>query len=61
MFKKILLSVLTLGIYPIVSKGRKGKFSKTTKKYREDGSLRKDVVVNYEFDDEQSPTTPKIN
>lgn len=60
MFKKILLSIITLGIYPIVSKARSGKFSKTTKKYRDDGSLRKEVDLSYEFNDDESPTPPVI-
>lgn len=61
MFKKILLSLVTLGIYPIVAKSRKGKVTKVTKKYRDDGTIRKDVTLNYEFDDGSSPEPPSIN
>lgn len=61
MFKKIILSVLTLGIYPLVSKARKGKFTKSTKKYRDDGTLRKDVRFEYEYDDDESPSTPGVS
>lgn len=60
MFKKIILSVLTLGIYPLVSKSRKGHFKKNTKKYRDDGSIRKDVTIDYDFDDGTSPQPPSV-
>jgi hypothetical protein len=61
MFKKNVLSLLTLGIYPIVAKSRKGKLTKVTKKYRDDGTVRKDVTLNYEYDDGPSPEPPFIN
>lgn len=61
MLKKIFLSLITLGIYPIVSKSRKGKLTKVTKKYRDDGTLRKDVTLDFEYDDGSSPQPPEID
>ena len=61
MFKKIFLSLLTLGIYPLVSKSRKGHFMKNTKKYRDDGTLRKEVTVDYDYDEGTSPESPSIS
>lgn len=60
MFKKIILSVLTLGIYPLVSKSRKGLVKKNTKKYRDDGTVRKEVNFEYQFDDGTSPQPPSF-
>lgn len=54
MFKDIILGLLTLGVYPIVKKGRKTKLEKRTIKYREDGTVRKDVTLNFETDEDEA-------
>lgn len=54
MFKDIILGLLTLGVYPIVKKGRKTKLEKRTIKYRGDGTVRKDVTLNFETDEDEA-------
>lgn len=51
MFGEILKTIFTLGIYPLIKKGRKTKLVKRTKKYREDGTLRKDVTLEFDTDE----------
>lgn len=53
MFGEILKTIFTLGIYPLIKKGRKTKLVKRTKKYREDGTLRKDVILEFDTDEDE--------
>lgn len=45
--KKILLAIITLGIYPLVKKQRDTSLEKRTRKYYKDGTLRKDVEISF--------------
>lgn len=55
MFKDIILSILTLGIYPLVSKGRTLKQSVEKTKYRKDGSIKKHIDRDTEYSEDEAP------
>lgn len=55
MIKDIILSILTLGIYPLVSKGRTLKQSVEKTKYRKDGSIKKQVDRDTEYSEDEAP------
>lgn len=55
MFKEIILSILTLGIYPLVSKGRTLKQSLEKTKYRKDGSIKKHIDRDTEYSEDEAP------
>lgn len=55
MFKDIILSILTLGIYPLVSKGRTLKQSVEKTKYRKDGTIKKHIDRDTEYTEDESP------
>lgn len=55
MFKEIILSILTLGIYPLVSKGRTLKQSVEKTKYRKDGTIKKHIDRDTEYAENESP------
>lgn len=55
MFKDIILSILTLGIYPLVSKGRTLKQSVEKTKYRKDGTVKKHIDRDIEYTEDESP------
>ena len=55
MIKEIILSILTLGIYPIVSKSRTLKQSVEKTKYRKDGSIKKHIDRDTEYSEDESP------
>lgn len=55
MFKEIILSILTLGIYPLVSKGRKLKQSVEKTKYHKDGTVKKHVDRDTEYSEDEAP------
>lgn len=59
MFKDIILSILTLGIYPIVSKSRSLKQSVEKTKYRKDGTIKKHIDRDSEYSEDESPETSK--
>lgn len=59
MFKDIILSILTLGIYPLVSKGRTLKQSVEKTKYRKDGTIKKHIDRDTEYSEDEAPQTPK--
>lgn len=55
MFKEIILSILTLGIYPLVSKGRRLTQSVDKTKYRKDGSIKKHINRDTEYSEDEAP------
>ena len=57
MLKEIILSILTLGIYPLVSKGRTLKQSVEKTKYRKDGSIKKHIDRDTEYSEDEAPST----
>lgn len=59
MFKDIILSILTLGIYPLVSKARTLKQSVEKTKYRKDGTVKKHVGRDTEYSEDEAPQSPK--
>lgn len=59
MFKEIILSILTLGIYPIVSKGRTLKQSVEKTKYRKNGSIKKHIERDTEYSEDEAPQPNK--
>lgn len=54
MFKDIILSILTLGVYPLVSKGRTLKQSVEKTKYRKDGTVKKHVDRDTDYFEEEA-------
>lgn len=55
MFKEIILSILTLGIYPLVSKGRRLTQSVKKTKYRKDGSIKKHIDRDTDYSEDEAP------
>lgn len=55
MLKEIILSILTLGIYPIVSKARRLTQSVEKTKYRKDGSVKKHIDRDTEYSEDEAP------
>lgn len=55
MLMDIVLKILTLGLYGLFTKKRSLKQSVTKVKYREDGSVKKKIERDTEYDSDESP------
>lgn len=60
MFKDIILSILTLGIYPLVSKGRTLKQRVKKDKYRKNGTVKKHIDRETEYSEDDAPQSPQF-
>lgn len=50
-----ILNILSLGLYSVLSKRRKAKVTVEKTKYRSDGSLKKTVSRETEFEEDEAP------
>ena len=51
----IVLKILTLGLYGLFTKKRSLKQTVSKKKYRDDGTLIKEIIRDTDYDSEDSP------
>ena len=55
------LKFLTLGLYGLLTKKRSLKQTVSKKKYREDGTLKKEIIRDTDYDSEDAPEIDSDN